>query len=204
MAHRAHVWMTRWRRLARDREARVDCPEAIFHVTLGRLPLRRFAREQTLSSGISRVSNEASLLRADMRKYASIRRRQKNASVTTKDQSPGDTAQLLFFHTKMIGGRRLRQVSAPAEAAPGNYAIAPLARADWHLSSRSIVPPNIMILPLPAKCLELNPQENVGRFLGDNWLSNRVFKIAPPPTNWSTLRHVFGHWKEDRYAKEAS
>jgi hypothetical protein len=30
-------------------------------------------------------------------------------------------------------------------------------------------------VPLPAKCPELNPQENVMR---DNWLSNRVFDDA--------------------------
>ena len=38
------------------------------------------------------------------------------------------------------------------------------------------VPKNITILPLPAKCPELNPTENVWQFLRDNWLSNRVFK----------------------------
>ena len=30
--------------------------------------------------------------------------------------------------------------------------------------------------PLPAKCPELNPQENIWQFIRDNWLSNRVFK----------------------------
>ncbi len=37
------------------------------------------------------------------------------------------------------------------------------------------MPPNITIVPLPAKCPELNPQENVWEFMRDNWLSNRVF-----------------------------
>jgi len=31
-------------------------------------------------------------------------------------------------------------------------------------------------LPLPPKCPELNPVENLWQFLRDNWLSNRVFK----------------------------
>jgi hypothetical protein len=31
-------------------------------------------------------------------------------------------------------------------------------------------------VPLPPKCPELNPQENVWQFMRDNWLSNRVFK----------------------------
>jgi transposase len=37
------------------------------------------------------------------------------------------------------------------------------------------VPGNITLLPLPAKCPELNPQENVWQFLRDNWLSNLIF-----------------------------
>jgi hypothetical protein len=31
-------------------------------------------------------------------------------------------------------------------------------------------------LPLPAKCPELNPVENVWQFLRNNWLSNRIFR----------------------------
>ena len=44
------------------------------------------------------------------------------------------------------------------------------------IHGRLVVPPNITILPLPPKCPELNPQENVWQFMRDNWLSNRVFK----------------------------
>lgn len=44
------------------------------------------------------------------------------------------------------------------------------------LSSWLIVLSNNTILPLPAKCPELNPQENVWQFMRDNWLPNRVFK----------------------------
>ena len=32
------------------------------------------------------------------------------------------------------------------------------------------------LMPLPPKCPELNPVENVWPFMRDNWLSNRVFK----------------------------
>ena len=35
---------------------------------------------------------------------------------------------------------------------------------------------NITLLPLPPKCPELNPAENVWQFIRDNWLSNRIFK----------------------------
>jgi transposase len=37
------------------------------------------------------------------------------------------------------------------------------------------VPPNIPVVPLPAKRPELNPQENVWQLTRDN-LSNRVFR----------------------------
>jgi len=33
----------------------------------------------------------------------------------------------------------------------------------------------ISIIPLPAKCPELNPVENIWQFMRDNWLSNRIF-----------------------------
>ena len=62
-----------------------------------------------------------------------------------------------------------------AAVAPGRHAALLLDQAGWHLSAKLIVPDNITIVPLPAKCPELNPQENVWQFIRDNWLSNRVF-----------------------------
>ncbi len=59
--------------------------------------------------------------------------------------------------------------------APGHHAVLLLDQAGWHMSERLSVPPNITIMALPAKCPELNPQENVWEFMRDNWLSNRVF-----------------------------
>ncbi len=44
------------------------------------------------------------------------------------------------------------------------------------MSSKLAVPANITLVPLPPKCPELNPTENVWQFLRDNWLSNRIFK----------------------------
>ncbi|MFT8247229.1 IS630 family transposase [Roseomonas sp. BN140053] len=60
--------------------------------------------------------------------------------------------------------------------APGKHAVLLLDRAGWHLSDRLEVPSNITIVPLPPKCPELNPVENVWQFMRDNWLSNRVFR----------------------------
>jgi transposase len=59
--------------------------------------------------------------------------------------------------------------------APGAHAVLLLDQAGWHLSEQLIVPPNITIAPLPPKCPELNPIENIWQYMRDNWLSNRVF-----------------------------
>jgi transposase len=58
---------------------------------------------------------------------------------------------------------------------PGRHAALLLDQAGWHMSAKLAVPHNITIVPLPAKCPELNAQENVWQFMRDNWLSNRVF-----------------------------
>jgi transposase len=59
--------------------------------------------------------------------------------------------------------------------APGAHAILVLDQAGWHVSKTLPVPPNITLVPLPAKSPELNPVENIWQFMRDNWLSNRVF-----------------------------
>ena len=46
-----------------------------------------------------------------------------------------------------------------------------LDKAGWHTSPKLDVPENLTLLPLPAKCPELNPVENVWEFMRDNWLS---------------------------------
>ena len=45
--------------------------------------------------------------------------------------------------------------------APGAHAVLLLDQAGWHLSARLLIPLNITIIPLPAKCPELNPVENI-------------------------------------------
>ena len=62
------------------------------------------------------------------------------------------------------------------KVAPGRHAALLLDRAGWHTSAKLAVPENITLVPLPAKCPELNPQENVWQFMRENWLSNRVFE----------------------------
>jgi transposase len=69
------------------------------------------------------------------------------------------------------------QLAEIAQAvAPGAHALVLLDQAGWHLSARLVVPPNITLMPLPAKAPDLNPVENVWQFLRENWLSNRVFR----------------------------
>jgi len=45
VVERTFAWMTRWRRLVRDYEERIDCSEAMIHVALGSVLLRRIAHE---------------------------------------------------------------------------------------------------------------------------------------------------------------
>jgi transposase len=61
------------------------------------------------------------------------------------------------------------------QIAPGRHAVILLDQAGWHMSKRLVVPNTITLIPLPPKCPELNPQENIWQFMRDNWLSNRVF-----------------------------
>src|SRR6187401_1608417 len=61
------------------------------------------------------------------------------------------------------------------QVTPGRHAALLLDQAGWHTTPQLTVPSNISIVPLPAKCPELNAQENVWQFLRENWLSNRIF-----------------------------
>ncbi len=68
----------------------------------------------------------------------------------------------------------LAEISARVE--PGHHAILLLDQAWWHTSQALETPPDITLLPLPAKAPELNPVENLWQFLRDNHLSSRIFR----------------------------
>jgi transposase len=70
----------------------------------------------------------------------------------------------------------LHLAAISAKVAPDRHAALLVDQAGWHSSARLTVPDNISIVLLPAKCPELNPQENIWQFMRDNWLSNRVFR----------------------------
>jgi transposase len=57
--------------------------------------------------------------------------------------------------------------------------------------SPSAARPNMTLVPLPPKCPELNPVENIWQFMQDNWLSNRV---VPSYTN--ILDHCCDAWNK--------
>lgn len=67
----------------------------------------------------------------------------------------------------------LAEIAATVE--PGAHAVLLMDQAGWHLSHQLVVPPNVTVMPLPPKCPELNPVENVWQYMRDNWLSNRIF-----------------------------
>ena len=77
-----------------------------------------------------------------------------------------------------IAAMNLHLAAISTDIAPGRHAALLLDQAGWHLSAKLVVPANITIVPLPAKCPELNPQENIWQFMRDNWLSNRIFLSA--------------------------
>ncbi len=75
--------------------------------------------------------------------------------------------------------------------APDAHAVPVMDRAGWHTSAKLDVPADITILTLPPRSPELNPVENIWRFMRDNWLSNRVFS-----SHDDIVEHCCGAWNE--------
>jgi transposase len=76
--------------------------------------------------------------------------------------------------------------------ASGAHAILLVDQAGWHVTPKLVVPDNIALVPLPSKCPELNPVENVWQFIRDNWLSNTIFEsyddvVAQCCSAWNKL-----------------
>jgi transposase len=80
----------------------------------------------------------------------------------------------------------LHLAAISADVAPGRHAALLLDQAGWHLSGKLAVPDNITIVPLPAKCPELNPQENVWQYMRDNW----TCATTGSPTACSRIRMI--------------
>ena len=86
----------------------------------------------------------------------------------------GKGAALVMPHCNSAA-MELHLAEISCQVAPGAHAVLMLDQAGWHMSGALMVPTNITLLPLPPKCPELNPVENVWQFMRDNWLSNRIF-----------------------------
>ncbi len=63
-----------------------------------------------------------------------------------------------------------------AKVAQDAHAVLLLDQAGWHIAGDLNVPANIILIPLPPKCPELNPVENGWQFMRQNWPSNRIAK----------------------------
>jgi DDE superfamily endonuclease len=61
--------------------------------------------------------------------------------------------------------------------AEGAHAVLLFDRAGWHTTAQLDMPRNITPIFLPSRAPELNPVENIWRFMRGNWLSNLVFDI---------------------------
>ena len=86
----------------------------------------------------------------------------------------GKGAALVLPHCN-TEAMNLHLAEIAAAVAPGAHAVLLLDQAGWHLSDKVVVPPNITLVPLPPKCPELNPMENVWEFLRGNKLSALVW-----------------------------
>ncbi|GJE48417.1 IS630 family transposase ISMno21 [Methylobacterium tardum] len=93
---------------------------------------------------------------------------------------PGCTNEAMSLHLEEIA----------SAVAPGAHTVLLLDQAGGHTTWNLVVPANITLLPLPARSPELNPVENLWRFMRDNWLGNRVFT-----TYADILEHCCDAWR---------
>ena len=77
-------------------------------------------------------------------------------------------------------GMELHLKEISFHVAPSTHGVLMLDQAGWHMSGKLHIPDNITLLPIPAKCPELNPVENVGQFMRENWLDQpwRIMSIG--------------------------
>ena len=89
------------------------------------------------------------------------------------EQGKGAGLVLPFCNTETMN---LHLAEIAQAVAADAHAVLLMDQAGWHMTDKLIMPENISIIPLPAKCPELNPVENVWQFMRQNWLSNRIFQ----------------------------
>ncbi len=62
------------------------------------------------------------------------------------------------------------------DVAAGAQAVLLMDRAGWHTTAKLDMTHTITPILLPSRAPELNPVENIWRYMRANWLSNRVFQ----------------------------
>ena len=67
----------------------------------------------------------------------------------------------------------LKQISRATK--PGRFAVVVMDRAAWHTTDNIYDLPNVAALFLPSASPELNPMEQVWKWIKDHFLSNRIF-----------------------------
>ncbi len=85
--------------------------------------------------------------------------------VTCRETGTAAGLMLPWCNTEAMG---LHLMEIAARVTPGKHCALLIDQAGWHTSENLAVQPNSTIVPLSAKCPELNPVENVWRFMRDN------------------------------------
>ena len=68
-----------------------------------------------------------------------------------------------------------QRIEIAAQVVPGTHGVVLLDQAGWHTTDKLDLLANIPSIPLPPRSSELNPVENVWKYMRKNWLSNCVF-----------------------------
>lgn len=85
----------------------------------------------------------------------------------------------------------LHLVEISTLVAEGAHAVIMMDQAGWHTTAKLDIPDNLSLIPIPAKCPELNPVENVWQYIRDNGLSNLVFQSGE-----EIVDHCCGAWNK--------
>jgi hypothetical protein len=90
--------------------------------------------------------------------------------------NPSDgTSAALILPQVDTGCLQLHLEEISSKIPSGRHAVVIMDQAGWHISKSLKVPSNISLLHLPPYSPQLNPQENIWRYLKDTFLSNRTF-----------------------------
>jgi transposase len=96
-------------------------------------------------------------------------------SVPSARRAARGAGAAVMMPTANTHAMQLHLEAISATVATGAHAAVLMNRAGWHTTGKLNVPDNITIILLPSKSPELNPVEDIWRYMRQNWLSARVF-----------------------------